>query len=473
MSFAEAPRVLAAVVVAGLLFGPPAAGQEPLDDRIAELERLIEQHQEQINALRGEVSELRVEASRAADVEQIIERLKADPDFRLSGQIDAGYDKGFYIRGGDEFFLRFKLRTQFRYVGVNRQSDDRRVFGRRRVDDINGFEFERLRFRFEGHLFDPKFTYLAEFDGDTDGANDVETLDLWTAYEYAKGHKITFGQRKPHHGRQELTSAFAQQFVDRSMANEVFNLDRAIGIEASGELLSKKLSYYTGIWNGFANQNDDVRDVDTNFAYTARLIWHVLGEYGKNESDLEHHEKPALELGTSFAYNNDNNDTAGPVHIFSVPDLIRAGRAGIGAVDPTGTDYYQFGLDGGFKYRGFSTTAEYWVRTVDSDTPLSAFQRVTGISGPTHYQGGNLQVGYFLIPKKLEVAGRLGGVWDLGNDAAWEYGGGATYYIKGQSLKVSADVMHTSEAAVSSSAANYTQGDDMTMFRVQLQASME
>jgi len=377
---------------------------------MAELERLIQAHQEQIDALKGQLDELRVESRRAADVKAIIAQLKADPGFHPGRQVDAGYDKGFYIRGGEDFFLRFKLRTQFRYLGVNRQSDDRRVFGRQRIDDLSGFEFERARFRFEGHLFDPKFTYLAEFDGDTDGTNDVETLDLWTAYEYLKGHKLTFGQMKPHSGRQELVSSFAQQMVDRSLANEVFNLGRSIGIEASGGLLDEKLSYYTGVWNGFENQDDDARDVDSNFGYTARLIWHLLGQYGSNESDLEHHQRPAAEIGASFAYNNDNNDSDGPLHIYAVPDFIRAGRAGVGAVDPTGTDYYQFGLDAGFKYRGFSATAEYWVRTVDSDTFRSLWQRVTGLSGPSHYQGGHVQLGYFVIPKKLELAGRVGGV---------------------------------------------------------------
>ncbi len=80
----------------------------------------------------------------------------------------------------------------------------------------------------------------------------------------------------------------------------------------------------------------------------------------------------------------------------------------------------------------------------------------------------------YMIPgfdNKLEVVGRLGGIWDNDGDDCWEFGGGVNYYIKGHNLKLQADVTRVSEVPVSSSSPNFELNDEITMIRVQLQAA--
>ncbi len=237
--------------------------------------------------------------------------------------------------------------------------------------------------------------------------------------------------------------------------------------------INKELDWHVSISNGFGNPGDDIRDVDTNFAYIARLVWHAVGDYGKGEPDLEFHQQPALDVGLSFAYNDDNGDTGGPLLLYQVPDVIRAGRVGNGLSDTSGTDYYMFGTDASFKWRGFSAHAEYWVRAIDSDDWQSDWQRLSGHGNATHQQGGYIQLGYIIPKTKLEIVGRLGGVWDNDDDHCWEYGAGLNYYIKGHDLKLQADVTRVSEVPISASRSNLELNDEITMIRVQLQAAFQ
>ncbi len=380
----------------------------------------------------------------------------------------------FYIRheqDGQSFELKIKGRIQFRYTGISRQSDNRNLVGKQWHDDRSGFEFERLRLSFTGHLWTKDLTYRIEVDGDTDGQHDVETQYAYVTYRFTDELHMRLGLYKAPFGRQETESVGRQQLVDRSVANEVFNLGRAVGAWLFGHLLNKELDWHVSISNGFGNPGDDIRDVDTNFAYIARLVWHAVGDYGKGEPDLEFHQQPALDVGLSFAYNDDNGDTGGPLLLYQVPDVIRAGRVGNGLSDTSGTDYYMFGTDASFKWRGFSAHAEYWVRAIDSDDWQSDWQRLSGHGNATHQQGGYIQLGYIIPKTKLEIVGRLGGVWDNDDDHCWEYGAGLNYYIKGHDLKLQADVTRVSEVPISASRSNLELNDEITMIRVQLQAA--
>ena len=479
-------RPACVIVLAALILPATAAlgdEQERLDEKLRLLEGLLDTQQEQIRTLENQVQiadDESLDQARVAEIKKLIREVLGDTDFRgqlTSTTLQAGYDKGFYIRSSDDDFeLKIRLQTQFRYIGLNRQTDNPNVFGRQKRDDLSGFEWEKTRLAFLGHLFGKDLTYFLRFEGDTDGGNTVRVLDLWFQYAYAPGHKIRWGQIKVAQGAQFNDDDSVQQTVDRGIVSYTFALGRSLGLEALGVCdlgASTKLKYRVGVFNGFNNQADDVRDVDTNMALAARLALEIGSPYGQGAADLSFHEKPALVIGTHFAFNDDNNDTGGPALIFDVPDIARAGRGGIGAVDASGTQYYQFGLDAGFKYRGFSLSGEYAVRTVESETRRSLFQLASLQRGSTHVQGAFLQAGYFIIPRKFEAVGRVEGIWDNGGDNVWAYAAGANYYIKGQALKLSADITWTPESPVTASIGNYAMNDDMVLYRVQIQAGMQ
>jgi hypothetical protein len=257
------------------------------------------------------------------------------------------------------------------------------------------------------------------------------------------------------------------------MANEVFNLGRSLGAGVHGTI-ADRLSYAAAILSGdFARQGEspNIGELDTNFAYAARLVAHILGEPIKTESDLAFSKHPQLEIGTSFAYNDDNGDGLRDIP-YSIPDRIRRGR-GIGGnavSELTGSDGLQLGADAAFRYRGFSLTSEYWLRAIGSDSRFSEWEQRTGRSDTTHQQGGYVQAGYFILPKKVEIAGRLGGMWDNDDDNVWEYAIGVNYFPwQSYNVLLQVDFTRIAEAPSRSRHANWSQNDEISMVRAQMQ----
>ncbi len=477
----------------GVCFALPmaaVAGEEggDLQARLNRLQALVESQQQTIGALESKLdlaSSQDWDAARVEEIKKVVREVIADADFRESLYPDVmqvGYDNGFYIKSSDEaFLLNISGVLQVRWTGTNRQTDNRRLQGRNKQDDINGFEIEKLFLTFAGHIHTDKLTYLITVMGDTDLAHDWTTYYAMVNYEVVPEFQVAAGLMDIPQGRQFMSWDSKLQFVDRSMVEEAFFLGQSIGVMFHGTL-AKRLSYQVGVFNGINNPLDSPsrEQLDTNFAYAMRVIGHILGEgidpAVDGESDLSYSKDPKLDVAGSFYYNDDNGDASGPGLLYSVPDRIRRGR-GIGGnatADATGTDYFGFGADVAFRYRGLAVTAEYYVRSVDSDDEWSQWHLMTGRNDSTHVQGGYIQAGYFIIPKKVELAARLGGLWDNGDDNVWEYTFGVNYYpFSSHNVKVQADFTRISESSVTSDWINVHQNDEINMFRVQLQAAFE
>lgn len=465
------------------------AGQELLRDKLARLEALVEQQQRQIEVLQRQVSESsdRLEAARVEQVKDLLRQVMRDSEFRESlfpQTVQIGYEKGFYVRSADEQFeLKINGGVQFRWSFYNDQSRNRSVAPRRTFSDRNGFEFERVDVVFSGHVFGPDLTYLIRVRSDTDDQHQWRNYYAWVDYRFCEGFHARAGVFKLPFGLQETLSEWEQMFADRGMVNEVFNLDRSIGLQFWGELLKKKLTYYVAVTNGWADghdrfgQSDVVRELDQNPAFTARVVWHALGDVGPGESDLQYHQDPALNVGLSFGYMDDNGDLHDPGIVYAIPDFFRAGAGGFGVTNMWGTDVTQFGADAHFKWRGLAATWEYWLRMVNVSNAgltglVAPYFLATGSDDTFHQQGMQVQVGYFIIPKRLEAAVRVGGVWDIGpgSEGVWEYAGGVNYYLKGHNWKLTADVTKINELPAQSRPANFIDlNDDLTLFRLQMQ----
>ncbi|MBN1345131.1 MAG: hypothetical protein JXQ73_20725 [Phycisphaerae bacterium] len=488
-------HLLGKLICTALIAAPGALGTEPDGGRGAEIragrstpqERLdrlqsaAELQQRTIVDLESKISTAASEDSEAARVEEIkrvVLELLSDGGFRESlypDMMEVGYEEGFYLRSSDEtFLLNITGMMQFRWIGTNRQTDDRRLQGRSKQDDINGFEMQYVVLNFDGYIHDPKLTYLISVIGDTDQGHDWQTYYAQVNYEIAEQLTFSAGILDLPQGFNALTADNKQLFVDRSLAEETFGLGYSIGVALSG-LLFGKLEYAVGVFNGVANSSDSpsLDQLDTNFAYAASMIYHILGDgVGDDETDLPYSKDPLWDVGMNFAYNDDNGDQD-PTFFHTIPDRIRSGRGigGYGETDLTGTDYYQFGAHTAFRYRGFSLTGEWYMRTVDGNSEFSEWEMLTGRSGATHFQGGYVQASYFIIPKKFEVAARMGGIWDAG-DNGWEYTFGANYYpFESHNFKIQADFTRIEEAPLDSGNGNWFQNDDTNMFRVAVQAA--
>jgi phosphate-selective porin OprO and OprP len=491
--------VLAAMVItagSSAAFGQEAPGAS-MQDKVNRMESLLKAQQEQIANLQQQVATQQaggVEQMRVEEIKRVVQELFRDPAFRDQLPLNAGYDGGFFIKSGTDFMLKINGLMQARYVFDCVSNDKNRdhtskLYGDDVSNSRSGLELSRIRLAFSGYAWDPNFTYRIELKADQTDA--VNVYYAWMNYKFLDAAQVKIGLYKLPFGRQETTSDQKLMFVERSMANEVFNTGRSMGVMLFGSVLDKKVDYYASISNGFKDNLDQVdnadsttqanNSLDTNPAVTARVVWHALydqiGKDFESESDLEYHKKPAMDFGTSFAWNKDNGDARDVPLVFGIPSKDQTGPGGYSVLSSdAGNTIAQWGADAAFKYLGFALQAEYFLRMTDTFQG-SAWALGSGHGDSSHQQGGYVQAGYFLVPQKLELAARMGGIWDFNGNNTWEYEAGVNYYIRGHNLKLQADVSRIYElplggGSAPSSRMNWTnQNDDLTLFQVQLQAS--
>ncbi|MBX7147656.1 OprO/OprP family phosphate-selective porin [bacterium] len=309
-----------------------------------------------------------------------------------------GYDNGFYLKTCDNNYkLKFnvQLQPQYQYLGIESQ------------DDTNTFQIRRGRLIFSGHAFSPDLTFKFQYEAiggrdNTTRENDafVNALrDAYIAYKFNDYINVMVGQARPYFNREELTPDNVQQFIGYTIANEVFNHARDLGVWLSGSAFDKKLEYGFYVNNEGLGSNRTNRNND--FLFGTRLVYNILGTPGLQLTAINHPEEHQLALGLAANYNT--------------PDT-NAGNNVIG----TTADFI-------YIYKNFSFMgAGFYARDTDADSTL------LGFSG---------QAGYFIVPKKFEVAARFAGVIPKasGITNGYEAGAGFNYYIKGHNLKIQTD----------------------------------
>jgi hypothetical protein len=235
--------------------------------------------------------------------------------------------------------------------------------------------------------------------------------------------RVLAGQFKVPFGRQEMTSSGNQQFVDRSLVSNEYARGRETGFAVQGVVWSNKIEYRAGVFNGngrtkSTNDNDSLQ-------VNARLMWQpngnqVLGQRAwisgalYSESDFESTTVPLYAVAIEFEHNDFFRTTAGTT----------------GANNDLKSDVV--GLDGVFKYKGFSTTGEYFFR-----------RRTPEEGAKFDANGGYIQVGQMLNQfRTLEAAFRYGQreVSDLvADDTHKEIRGAFSYYYRRHTLKLQLD----------------------------------
>lgn len=344
-------------------------------------------------------------------------------------------NNGFEFRtDNNRFSLAIQNRIQLRYS--NPFDRDPRT-----LDDLSRnestFRIRRARTRLRGHAYWPWLKYYLQYDWSQPVLRDLNlTIDK---YQWGK---LWFGRGKVIYNDERVTSSANQQFVNRSIVNDLFTVDRQQGIQLSGNLFPKSwydISYYTGVFTGLGvgeNSNDD-----SHMMYSSRIQWNVLGgAMPFSQSDLEYHEAPALNLAYAAVTNRSR------CTVFQTDNRSCRNLPGFAP-----------GLDGQyrinqmmeevrFKWRGFSLQHEmHWKEIID------VFSDRDNPARKTNMIGGLVQAGYFphyslpVIPKNLEFAGRYAFVdpnTRLKHDLQEEYSGVMTYFLNGHKNKVNFQVSH-------------------------------
>ena len=467
----------------------------------------------QLEALRARVAELESQVNQQSYQQRNAELMKElvnDMDTKPFHQaadtaLTAGYDNRFFIKtADDQFKLEFDTRLQFRYSWLMTESDDLSREGLDASDWVlyggnpaqfeaydssaGGFEIERARVYLSGHVLkDVKFKIAIDGDDDDDVDDRVGNYlyEYEVSYSFMPEFGVRVGRFKGPFGKQETTSSARLSLVDRSLANEVFNIDRVSGIEVFGDIAMGEITphYAVMIFNGLQNTNDvPLVENDNTPAIAGRLVLPMMGATLKdfaNESDLKGHDNPVAQVGMSCAYSNDRNEDH-----FAGGDGDSYEFLGKSAVDcdtdifELGGEVTMFSADLAMKYQGLSAIVEGFYQHVDGDSGEVANESDfgnlvrSGIDGlEVDNMGWYAQAGYFVIPQKFELVGRIGGVHVDSSNDSYEYAGGCNYYISGQDLKVSLDVTYIDALPLVSSSPNFVgvQNEGLLMFRSQLQ----
>jgi phosphate-selective porin len=158
------------------------------------------------------------------------------------------YDKGgLNFKTGKAFSLNMSTNLQIRA----QLTDNRDVASGADAGDSMSFYVRRLKTSLKGNVFDSKWNYKMTFAWqDAATGNGLEDAEI--TYKGGETWAVGAGRRKSFFNLQEYTSSSKQQFVDRSIANEVFNNDFVTGVWYDGNMKAGEhtVRYNFGIYNG-------------------------------------------------------------------------------------------------------------------------------------------------------------------------------------------------------------------------------
>lgn len=363
----------------------------------------LDRQEAQIEALKKEIEEIK---SRGTEAEGL-----------------SGYDHGFFVKSADgnySFKFRFFAQLFYEYDGINDSPD------------VNTFGIRRARVLFSGNVFNPNLTYMmmselvsqynvpialtqytvVDSAGNTSNFNVSDTTDrnfrllyLWAQYRFCDEFQIRGGEFIP------PTEFFFRasnllMFEDfPSIATtEPFTPNFQTGLSILGTIAGK-LDYEAFAVNG---SNFDQQNINKAFRTGLSLTYNILGKPGLGVSDVDYSEAPQLALTVAGAYEHPDRVIPAPVN-FNPGDNVYRGQAN--AV---------------LRYRGFSLVPEAIV--IYNNTQHFRHWAFAG------------QLGYFIVPRRFEVAGQANYLRYSGdrNDRA-EYSGGFNYYFYGQPVKFQID----------------------------------
>ena len=389
---------------------------------------------------------VRIEADHEKKAQELHDRM--DSEFPIA----VGYGrKGFELKTKDG---KFATQIQWRFQGrwTYPELGDPESFGDFNNGAKSTFELRRVRMKIGGHGYQPWIKYYFELDlqptrnAGASSGSETRLIDWRIMLERFKFLSLQVGQWKVDYNRERRDSSGNQQFVERSIVNEVFTIDRQVGAMlyghvAPGTFLDSR--YYAGVFTG--SGRGEAND-DANMMYFGRYQWNFLGRDLKwSQSDVEYHEQPTGSVAFG-AYT-----TIGKCTRWSSSGCgtlaSRNSAGGTFTSDSTATAG-QYRVEGmveefAFKWRGLSVQHEYhWKQVKDQGI---------GEGNPgykTNLMGSYSQIGYFphylipAIPKPLEVAFRYAFVdpnVSAKNDKRQEFTTAINWFFAGHKNKLTLD----------------------------------
>jgi phosphate-selective porin OprO/OprP len=365
----------------------------------------------------------------------------------LMGQqtIESTFGKGVTVVAADESFsMKFNARVQSLFITE--------VPGM----DFNAVEtnwlIRRSRLKFSGFAHHPNLQYKIELGlsnrdhgGEMQQTNNTSNLilDAFVRWKVAGNFEVWVGQTKLPGNRERVISSQKLQFVDRSLVNSRFNIDRDMGIQfrnkhtIGGMIINEALAFSQGEGRNRTAGNDG------GLEYTGRLEFLPMGAFtGKGDyisSDLKREQTPKLSIGVTF----DHNMNA----------ARERGNLGSYVADTAYNSLQTVLADFMFKYKGWVVAGEYANKKALGDR--IKIDEGAGEEFLSNYytgEGINVQLGY-LFENNVEPAFRYTSITPEAaglisdRDAQRMYTFGLSKYVVGHSLKVQTDLSFIDENA--------------------------
>jgi phosphate-selective porin OprO/OprP len=365
--------------------------------------------------------------------------------------IDATFGKGVHVIAQDSSFsLKFNYRVQS-LMETDLPVVVSPVDGASSIGEVStNWLIRRSRLKFSGFAYNPRLKYKIELGlsnrdhgGEVPQANNTSNLilDAFIRYKLVGNLEVWLGQTKLPGNRERVISSQNLQFVDRSLVNSRFNLDRDMGVQLRNSWTIGSVVTRQALSISQGEGRNRTADNPGGLEYTGRLEVLPMGVFtSKGDyfgSDLKREPMPKLSLGLTYDYND------------------RAGRergAGGSYVPDTALNSLSTVLaDFMFKYRGLSIAGEFASkqavgnRLMVDNAFVSNYYTGTGI---------NLQAGY-LFESNYECALRYTAIQPeiaSRRDLQEMYTLGFSKYISGHSLKVQSDFSYLLQTDESNSA---------------------
>ncbi len=307
----------------------------------------------------------------------------------------------------DKYSLNIGGRLQMRYQFNDKDEDFGGV-------DTQNIDVRRARVYMGGNIYSKMLHYYWAIDADS---FNVSLRDFYVYFTPYKELNAKIGYFKVPFNRERVISSQRLLFQDRAIASDTFDQDRDYGLDIYGKPFDGHIEYHAAIFQG-AGENPAKRitgkdeNLDNELMYVLSLRYNPLGKFNYYDgTDLGYSETLKATMGASVAFNGKEKDVKR-----DDADVI------VGVAD--------FGL----RYRGFSWDSEYYMMTENPESNSGG--------DSIESDGFFTQAGYFVIPKKLEIAARYSMVDpddDVSNDIQREYTAGVNYYFRGHRSKIQAD----------------------------------
>ncbi|MCC6572997.1 MAG: hypothetical protein IT462_04315 [Planctomycetes bacterium] len=445
---------LALLIGAGF-WAAPAAAQS---NKVEELER--------------EVATLRSEVAGLKSIEREGQGLTSS-DQAVKAQLKKSMFAWATEDGKFSFTMGFRVQVRLTYNDERGDDVEDPTAGATNGKDYTHFNIRRFKWFASGNIFEKEFKYLFTVVLNKGSANNMieDVVFTWAKFPFLN---ISAGQIKVPYNHSFINSSGAMQFVDRSIVSDVFNQGWGKGVWLTGTIGETVpwVKYWFGIFNGVVAssagdfRNSDVNiisqtfgnSVDADLFPALRVETHPLGEVAGGMVDMrsaDEFDKVLFSVGLALNWLQGRFNNA---NIYSNGNAAPA--AGSGRFR-TAFDTLALCLDGHFRWHGLSVNIEWcWRHTNFHNTGNLEGNNITrgrNRPGDMDDTGIVFEVGYFILPKQLDVGLRWA---DVNADEFWvngsttkatalrpdssELGLVVGYYLAGQNLKIQMDFTYIS-----------------------------